>query len=57
MAKLVTLLEQHLDRQPPTVAVQATTGGRQYSHVSSYRSVVWKHSYMSKYVVCEYYTA
>ena len=25
MAKLVTLLEQHLDRQPPTVVTQATT--------------------------------
>ena len=25
MAKLVTLVEQHLDRQPPTVAVQTTT--------------------------------
>ena len=24
MAKLVTLLEQHLDRQPPTVVTQAT---------------------------------
>ena len=24
MAKLVILLEQHLDRQPPTVAIQAT---------------------------------
>ena len=25
MAKLVTLLEQHLNRQPPTVVIQATT--------------------------------
>ena len=25
MVKLVTLLEQHLDRQPPTVVTQATT--------------------------------
>ena len=25
MAKLMTLLEQHLDRQPPTVVTQATT--------------------------------
>ena len=25
MAKLVTLLEQHLDRQPPTVVTQAST--------------------------------
>ena len=25
MAELVTLGEQHLDRQPPTVATQATT--------------------------------
>ena len=25
MAKLVTLMEQHLDRQPPTVVAQATT--------------------------------
>ena len=25
MAKLVTLMEQHLDRQPPTVVIQATT--------------------------------
>ena len=25
MAELVTLLEQHLDGQPPTVAIQATT--------------------------------
>ena len=25
MAKLVTLVEQYLDRQPPTVAVEATT--------------------------------
>ena len=25
MAKLVTLLEQHLDRQPPTVVIHATT--------------------------------
>ena len=25
MAELVTLLEQHLDRQPPTVVIQATT--------------------------------
>ena len=25
MAKLMTLLEQHLDRQPPTVVIQATT--------------------------------
>ena len=25
MAKLVTLLEQHLDRRPPTVVTQATT--------------------------------
>ena len=25
MAKLVTLLEQHLDRQLPTVVIQATT--------------------------------
>ena len=25
MAKLVTLVEQHLDRQPPTVVIQATT--------------------------------
>ena len=25
MAKLLTLLEQHLDRQPPTVVMQATT--------------------------------
>ena len=25
MGKLVTLLEQHLDRQPPTVVTQATT--------------------------------
>ena len=24
MAKLVTLLKQHLDRQPPTVVIQAT---------------------------------
>ena len=24
MAKLITLLEQHLDRQPPTVVIQAT---------------------------------
>ena len=24
MAKLVTLLEQHLDRQPPTIVIQAT---------------------------------
>ena len=26
MAKLVTLLEQHMNRQPPTVVIQATTG-------------------------------
>ena len=25
MARLITLLEQHLDRQPPTVVTQATT--------------------------------
>ena len=25
MAKLISLLEQHLDRQPPTVVTQATT--------------------------------
>ena len=25
MAVLITLLEQHLDRQPPTVVTQATT--------------------------------
>ena len=25
MAKLVTLLDQHSDRQPPTVVMQATT--------------------------------
>jgi len=25
MAELITLLEQHLDRQPPTVVTQATT--------------------------------
>ena len=25
MAKLVTLLELHLDRQPPTVVIQGTT--------------------------------
>ena len=25
MVKLLTLLEQHLDRQPPTVVMQATT--------------------------------
>ena len=25
MAKLVTLVEQHMDREPPTVAIQATT--------------------------------
>ena len=25
MAKLITLLEQHLDRQPPIVVAQATT--------------------------------
>ena len=25
MVKLITLLEQHLDRQPPTVVIQATT--------------------------------
>ena len=25
MVKLITLLEQHLDRQPPTVVTQATT--------------------------------
>ena len=24
MAKLITVLEQHLDRQPPTVVIQAT---------------------------------
>ena len=27
MAKLVTLLEQLMDRQPPTVVIQATTDG------------------------------
>ena len=25
MARLVTLLEQHMEKQPPTVAIQATT--------------------------------
>ena len=25
MAKLITLLEHHLDRQPPTVVIQATS--------------------------------
>ena len=25
MAKLVMLLEQHMEREPPTVAIQATT--------------------------------
>ena len=25
MARLITLLEQHLDRQPPTIVTQATT--------------------------------
>ena len=25
MAELVTLLEQHMERQPPTVVIQATT--------------------------------
>ena len=25
MARLITLLEQHLERQPPTVVTQATT--------------------------------
>ena len=27
MAELVTLVEQHMDRHPPTVAIQATTDG------------------------------
>ena len=33
MAKLVTLLEQHLDRQPPTVVIRVTTWREKVAHV------------------------
>ena len=33
MAKLITVLEQHLDRQPPTVVIQATPWRETLAHV------------------------